>query len=1115
MSAILMIDKGLPPQERRPISELARLSLTEYLATLTDLSTDQKNIVLILDQFEEILTIDPTDREAKEEFFEQLGTALRNPKCWALFSMREDYVAALEPYLRKIPTRLSNTFRLDLLGEVDACEAIQNPARQQGVLFQDEAAQKLVNDLRTIRVQQLDGNTEEQLGQHVEPVHLQVVCCQLWEKLPDKTKTIEIENIVTSGDVNAALAGYYAERVKEIAVDKDVNERSIRGWFNNALITEEGIRGQVLHTPGSSQGLDDRAIWPLIDAHLVRAEKRRGATWFELAHDRLIRPIQSNNAEWLEKNLEPFQRQAELWDRQKRPDGLLLHDAALVEAEDWAGGNNPKLIPVERDFLKESQDARTNEGLEQERLRQQAEKDRRQIRRFRRLAYLTSVVSVISVILFFWAFATRKTLARTASDLQSTVTNLRVAYGVLNQQTQELTDTKKSLDTKNGELIGANTTLTKTLSDLNTKNEELKSQRDKAQRAEKDAAENLKVDQANRLGAQAYQRGQMWIAVSEFNKALGLYKERRDSVGQGWALSNIGLAQLEQGGYDKASYDNASKSYLKALKVLQRAARDKSPEALSTLDGLGRLFEAKGNYSEAERYFGLALEIRKATLHPAFYAMDLDNLARVYLKQNMYDKAIQYYKEELVVKDYPFSSDRLSLAKTHDELGSVYRQLGLSFATDDSRRMDNFHLAIDQYEQVLELREANLDPYHEDVAAALTNLSSLYGEVGESIRKSDLEEIVKGIRNLQRGPDTPEKAIKFSSLGDAYRRTRHDPSVFYSDTIWLETGSLYDRAIEIEDRIPGIPIGNRARHLDYVAAYYAEVGIYNQAIHYYAREIALRREHARLEKTEENVFELVETLATLASCYEKNANLTQANSLYSEAFQIAEANLENETRQLNESLSTASVEEVQKKEEIAKRVGLQGDLYYQQSRYEEAARFYRVATAFWQRLIGPEKRIEYWKAISAPQGALNSNDRNLISFAFSVGDSREYIASLLVLVDVYVRQNKPSDAESVYKEALELLQWYGRAFSQGVGRTDWPSISTRYGKHGTRFVGTDQAPEKIDCLNSQYYASLAKIYEEYATLLAQLNRPVESDAVKLLAQRARVDQNQPKVRPCF
>jgi CHAT domain len=62
----------------------------------------------------------------------------------------------------------------------------------------------------------------------------------------------------------------------------------------------------------------------VVDAHLLRAEERRGVTWYELAHDRLIAPVRQDNAIWFEAHLSALQRQARLWDSANRPDGLLL-----------------------------------------------------------------------------------------------------------------------------------------------------------------------------------------------------------------------------------------------------------------------------------------------------------------------------------------------------------------------------------------------------------------------------------------------------------------------------------------------------------------------------------------------------------------------------------------------------------------------------------------------------------------------------------------------------------------------------------------------------------------------------------------------------------------------
>lgn len=77
----------------------------------------------------------------------------------------------------------------------------------------------------------------------------------------------------------------------------------------------------------------------------ARREQRRGATWFELAHDRLIEPVRTDNAAWREAHFTPMQRQAALWEESGRPEGMLLGGAALVEGERWAAAPGQTLEP--------------------------------------------------------------------------------------------------------------------------------------------------------------------------------------------------------------------------------------------------------------------------------------------------------------------------------------------------------------------------------------------------------------------------------------------------------------------------------------------------------------------------------------------------------------------------------------------------------------------------------------------------------------------------------------------------------------------------------------------------------------------------------------------------
>jgi len=358
-SAIVSVEEAFPEQYRLAEADLLRMSFKQYIKTYRERAVhahpdyDESHYLLIIfDQMEEVVTLNPTDRDDKMRFFIQLGDVLRDHRdIWCLAAIREDYLATLDPYLRPIPTRFSNRYRLNLL-EVDAAlDCVRSPAEGLGVGFDEDAARKMVNDLSLIRVQQPDGAPLEQQGLYVEPVQLQVVCRNLWNALPSGTLKVTAQDVKESGDVSTALSDYYDLQVSSVAAQSGARERAIRVWFDRELITIQGIRGQVLMGRGESKKLSNEAIWLLERGYLVRAEKRGGATWFELAHDRLITPVRESNARWFDKNLSNLQRQADLWNNQGRPDGMLFTGKDYLDADLWAKEHDDILLPAERDFL--------------------------------------------------------------------------------------------------------------------------------------------------------------------------------------------------------------------------------------------------------------------------------------------------------------------------------------------------------------------------------------------------------------------------------------------------------------------------------------------------------------------------------------------------------------------------------------------------------------------------------------------------------------------------------------------------------------------------------------------------------------------------------------------
>ena len=153
--------------------------------------TSSQHFVLIVDQFEEIVTTHAERWQEREAFFRQLDQAMAgDPNLWVVLTLREDYVAALDPYAPLVADRLRARFYMERMGVAAALEAVKRPAAAFGRPFAAGVAEKLVDDLRQVRVA---GQESTALGPTVEPVQLQVVCYQIVGEVAGRKRTGKLE----------------------------------------------------------------------------------------------------------------------------------------------------------------------------------------------------------------------------------------------------------------------------------------------------------------------------------------------------------------------------------------------------------------------------------------------------------------------------------------------------------------------------------------------------------------------------------------------------------------------------------------------------------------------------------------------------------------------------------------------------------------------------------------------------------------------------------------------------------------------------------------------------------------------------------------------------------
>jgi formylglycine-generating enzyme required for sulfatase activity len=343
---------------------------------------------LIIDQFEELFNTNIQAWQQRAAFFAGLNEAMaQDPYLWVVLSLREDYLAALDPFARLLPNRMQIRYYLQRMGPEAALQAITQPAAVADRTFAPDVAEQLVENLR-------------RHDQFVEPVQLQIVCRDLWDKLPPSRTTIETGDLQEFGNVDQALIGFYEGALNKVigagplgppragekagppsppqggekagplgspqAGEGDVppsgglggppgvGERVLRRWFTDKLITPARTRNLVYRGETETGGLPNAAVDSLVDSYIIRADMRGDDTWYELAHDRLVEPVIEANRRWQATYRNPVAEAYQTWQAAGRGPEQLLSGAQLREAEWYAGQYPLEVTADELAFLADS-----------------------------------------------------------------------------------------------------------------------------------------------------------------------------------------------------------------------------------------------------------------------------------------------------------------------------------------------------------------------------------------------------------------------------------------------------------------------------------------------------------------------------------------------------------------------------------------------------------------------------------------------------------------------------------------------------------------------------------------------------------------------------------------
>jgi hypothetical protein len=269
--------------------------------------------VLILDQFEELFTLQP--EQARQSFLNELGYLVRGvrpssapdtdralgeepPPLRIVLSLREDFLGFLEEASDHIPQILDHRFRLAPLSLPAAADAITGPASiddpgfaTKPFRFDGDAITEILDYLSRRRTK-----SNVQTTRYVEPFQLQLVCRRIEEIVAERQRTSSAETAIGMKDIGGeagireTLRNFYTNSVDALPTKRV--RRASRHLCEQFLISPEGRRLSLEEMEIRKQlNLSPEILRLLVTRRLLRSENRSDSSYYELSHDALIEPI--------------------------------------------------------------------------------------------------------------------------------------------------------------------------------------------------------------------------------------------------------------------------------------------------------------------------------------------------------------------------------------------------------------------------------------------------------------------------------------------------------------------------------------------------------------------------------------------------------------------------------------------------------------------------------------------------------------------------------------------------------------------------------------------------------------------------------------------------------
>ena len=179
-------------------------SLSAQLCSIVE--SLNKPIVLFFDQFEEFF-IQISDKKTRREFISDISEVYRNVESGVhlVFSMREEYFHEMDEFRSDIPSifHKNSNLRLLPLDENQASDAIIKPAAVRKVVFDEDLANAIIDDLKKDK-------------EGIRAPSLQIICDTLWLREDQKDRHITLKDYEDLGRGQNILDQRLAQDIERV-----------------------------------------------------------------------------------------------------------------------------------------------------------------------------------------------------------------------------------------------------------------------------------------------------------------------------------------------------------------------------------------------------------------------------------------------------------------------------------------------------------------------------------------------------------------------------------------------------------------------------------------------------------------------------------------------------------------------------------------------------------------------------------------------------------------------------------------------------------------------------------------------------------------------------------